>query len=195
MRERCAGGVWSVRKISSTGGIWEGQIYTALGIQGLLNRILGDVKLVFANFTPRLVSLGLGDDLVHLLNLSQGSLVGTQSLLRQLLGSLLASVSDQLNQSSLVWSQAGHLLDDVSDKGSSLGKSTLSVGDLGGDLLGLDLAALVNTNCNTRSSHFVCDEGEMGRVSLRVVLKIFRNCQVHGECVQPVGTGRARRRR
>lgn len=96
-----------------------------------------------------LVSSRLGDNLVHLLNLSQGSLVGTQSLLGQLLGSLLTGVSDQFDQSSLVWSKTGDLLDDASDEGGSLGKSTLSVRDLWSDLLGGGLVTLVQTNSNT----------------------------------------------
>lgn len=96
-----------------------------------------------------LVSSGLSNNLVHLLNLSQGSLVGTQSLLGQLLGSLLTGVSDQLDQSSLVRSKTRHLRNDGSDKGGSLGKSTLSVRDLGGNGLLGDLVALVQTDSNT----------------------------------------------
>lgn len=96
-----------------------------------------------------LVSSRLSNDLVHFFNLSQGSLVGTQSLLGQLLSSLLTSVSDQFDQSSLVRSQSGNLLDDVSDKLGSLGLSTLSVRDLWSNLLGGGLVTLVQTNCNT----------------------------------------------
>lgn len=96
-----------------------------------------------------LVSSGLSNDLVHLLNLSQGSLVSTQSLLGQLLSSLLTSVSDQLDQSSLVRSQTGHLGDDASDESSSLGQSTLSVRDLWGNLLGGGFVTLVQTDSNT----------------------------------------------
>lgn len=95
-----------------------------------------------------LVSSGLSDDLVHLLDLSESSLVSTQSLLGQLLGSLLTSVSDQFDQSSLVWSQAGNLRDDASDELGSLGKSTLSLGDLWSNLLSVDLVALVQTDSN-----------------------------------------------
>lgn len=95
------------------------------------------------------MSSGLSDDLVHLLDLSESSLVSTQSLLGQLLGSLLTSVSDQFDQSSLVWSQAGNLRDDASDELGSLGKSTLSLGDLWSNLLSVDLVALVQTDSNT----------------------------------------------
>lgn len=96
-----------------------------------------------------LVSSGLSNDVGHLLNLSDGSLVGTQSLLSQLSSSLLTSVSDQLDQSSLVRSQAGDLRDDASDEGGSLRRSTLSLGDLWGNFLGVDLVTLVQTNSNT----------------------------------------------
>lgn len=95
------------------------------------------------------MSSGFSNDLVHFLNLLQGSLVSTQSLLGQLLGSLLTSVSDQLDQSSLVRSQAGNLSDDASDESGSLGKSTLSVRDLWGNLPLGGLVALVQTDSNS----------------------------------------------
>ncbi|KNE01387.2 hypothetical protein QG37_01574 [Candidozyma auris] len=97
----------------------------------------------------RLVSSGLSNDSVHLLNLSESSLVSTQSLLGQLLGSLLTGVSDQLDQSSLVWSQAGNLRHDASDELGSSGKGALSSGDLWSNLLSVDLVALVQTDSNT----------------------------------------------
>lgn len=96
-----------------------------------------------------LVSSGFSDDLVHFLNLSQGSLVGTQSLLGQLLGSLLTGVSDQFDQSSLVWSKTGNLGDNASDEGSSLGQSTLSVRNLWGNLLLGGFVTLVQADSNT----------------------------------------------
>lgn len=96
-----------------------------------------------------LVSSGFSNDLVHFLNLLQGSLVSTQSLLGQLLGSLLTGVSDQLDQSSLVWGQAGNLRNNASNESGSLGKSTLSVRDLWGNLLSGGLVALVQTDSNS----------------------------------------------
>lgn len=96
-----------------------------------------------------LVSSGLSNDVVDLLDLSQGSLVSTQSLLSQLLSSLLAGVSDQLDQSSLVRSQARHLRNDASDESGSLGESTLSVRDLRSNLLSGDLVTLVQADSNT----------------------------------------------
>lgn len=95
------------------------------------------------------MSSGFSNDLVHFLNLSQGSLVSTQSLLGQLLGSLLTGVSDQFDQSSLVWGQARNLRNDGSDESGSLGKSTLSVRDLWGNLLSGGLVALVQTDSNS----------------------------------------------
>lgn len=73
------------------------------------------------------MSSGLSNNVVHLFNLLQSSLVGAQSLLGQLLGSLLAGVSDQLNQSSLVWGQAGDLRDNASDEDGSLRHTRLWV--------------------------------------------------------------------
>lgn len=95
----------------------------------------------------------LGNNGGHLLDLSQGSLVSTQSLLCQLLGSLLTSVSDQLDQSTLVRGEASNLLDNVAHKRRSLRKSTLSVRDLGSGLLGVSLATLVQSNSDSGSSH------------------------------------------
>lgn len=95
------------------------------------------------------MSSGLGNDGVDLLNLSQSSLVGTQSLLSQLLGSLLTSVSDQLNQSSLVWGQAGDLRDDASDESSSLGDDTLLVGASWGNRLSGGFVTLVQSDSDT----------------------------------------------
>ena len=97
----------------------------------------------------RLVSLRLSNDLVHLLNLSQGSLVGAQSLLGQLLGTLLAGVSEQLNQSSLVWSQARDLRDNASHESSSVGKSSLFAGKSWHNLLLGGFVTLVQTDSDT----------------------------------------------
>ena len=96
-----------------------------------------------------LVLSGSSDDTVHLFNLLQGSLVGTQSLLGQLLGSLFTGVSDQFDQSSFVRSQPGDFRHDRSDELGSLGEGTLSVRDLGGDFLSGSLVTLVETNSNT----------------------------------------------
>lgn len=97
----------------------------------------------------RLVSSGLSNDVGHLFNLLQGSLVGTQSLLGQLLGSLLTGVSDQFDQSSFVWSQARNLRNNASDESGSLGQSTLSVRDLWGNVLLDGLVTLVQADSNT----------------------------------------------
>lgn len=96
-----------------------------------------------------LVSSRFSNDLVHFFNLSQCSLVSTQSLLSELSGSLLTGVSDQFDHSSLVRSQTADFLDDVSDELSSLGQSTLSVRDLWCNNLGVDLVTFVQTSGNT----------------------------------------------
>lgn len=101
------------------------------------------------------MTTGLSNDVVDLLNFTLSSREGTQSLLGDLSSSLLTSVSDQLHQSSLVWSQTGNLSDDRTDKGGSLGSSTLSVRDLW-DLLQLfNLSTLVETSSDTCSNMLV----------------------------------------
>lgn len=95
------------------------------------------------------MTTGLSNDVVDLLNLTLSSREGTQSLLSDLSSSLLTSVSDQLHQSSLIWSQTSNLSDDGTDKGGSLGSSTLSVGDLWSLLQLFNLSTLVETNSNT----------------------------------------------
>lgn len=97
----------------------------------------------------RLVTTGLSNDVVNLLNLSLSSLESTKSLLSDLSSSLLTSVSDQLHKSSLVWGKTSNLSDDGTNKSGSLGSSTLSVRDLWDLLEGLDLSTLVETNSNT----------------------------------------------
>lgn len=78
------------------------------------------------------MTTSLVDDFVHFFNLSLGSTESSQSLLCDLSGSLLTSVSDQFDQSSFVWSQRSDFLNDASDENGSLGSSTLSVRDLWG---------------------------------------------------------------
>lgn len=81
-------------------------------------------------YYTRLMTSGFLDNSLHLLNLSEGSLVSTQSLLGELLSSLLTSVSDKFDDSSLVWGKTGNLTDNLSDKRGSLGEGTFTVGDL-----------------------------------------------------------------
>lgn len=121
----------------------------------------------------RLVSSGLSNDVGHLFNLLQGSLVGTQSLLGQLLGSLLTGVSDQFDQSSFVWSQTSNLRNNASDESGSLGQSTLSVRDLWGNVLLDGLVTLVQADSNTwtvsKTGHWRCGQlfaNGMGTLSL-----------------------------
>lgn len=57
--------------------------------------------------------------------------VRTYSSLRQLSGSLVLAVSQQLDHSSLVGCEAGDFLDDVADEGGSLGEVAFASGDFG----------------------------------------------------------------
>lgn len=99
-----------------------------------------------------LASLGVsrsGDDVVHVLNLSLSTAESTELLLGELSSSLITGVSQQLNDSSLVRSLAGNLLDEVSDKSGSLRESTLSSRNSSGGGSGSDLVALVGSNSDS----------------------------------------------
>ena len=96
-----------------------------------------------------LMTTGSSNDVVHFFNLGLSSTEGTQSLLGDLSGSLFTSVSDQIDQSSFVWSQTGNFLNDRTNEGSSVRGSTLSVRDLWGWGQCGDLLTLVQTNSNT----------------------------------------------
>lgn len=85
----------------------------------------------------------------HLLDLVLGSLLGAKSLLCELSGSLISKVSDQIDDSSLIWRQSSDLLDQISDEGGLLGGSSLSLGWSWSDLLCGDLVALVQTDSNS----------------------------------------------
>lgn len=80
----------------------------------------------------------LGDDALQLINLPLRTAEGTKlynvsivskfvrsclaySSLGELTGSLVLAVSQQLDDSALVWGKAGDLLDDVADESSALG--------------------------------------------------------------------------
>lgn len=99
-----------------------------------------------------LASLGVsrsGDDVVHVLNLSLSTAESTELLLGELSSSLITGVSQQLNDSSLVRSLAGNLLDEISDKSGSLREGTLSSRDSSGGGSGSDLVALVGSNSDS----------------------------------------------
>lgn len=68
----------------------------------------------------------LGDHVVQLLDLSLRSSVCSQSLLGELSGTLVLGVSEQLDDSSLIWCKSCNLSDQVSDESGSLGESSLS---------------------------------------------------------------------
>lgn len=91
------------------------------------------------------------NDGTHLLNLVLSSLLGTKSLLCELSSSLISEVSDQIDDSSLVWRQSSDLLDQIPDEGGPLGGPSLSLGWSWSDLLCSDLVALVQTDSNSYS--------------------------------------------
>lgn len=101
---------------------------------------------------------GFGDDLLHLVDLGLGaadcaelfekhvsktifqredSMRGKMaySLLGELAGTLVLGVPQQFDNTALVRSETGNLLDDVADEGSAAGETTLGAADAG---LGLD---------------------------------------------------------
>ena len=85
----------------------------------------------------------LGDDILQFVNLPLGSTEGTKldnisitvwyqiasthSSLCEFSGPLVLAVSEQFNDSSLVWCQSSDLLDDISHECSSLAEVTFGV--------------------------------------------------------------------
>lgn len=82
------------------------------------------------------MSAGLGDDAGQLVNLSLGTAKGSEPLLRQLAGTLVLGVAQQLNDATLVGGKAGNLLDDVADEGGALAQVALGARDTGLDNAG-----------------------------------------------------------
>jgi len=71
----------------------------------------------------------LSDDTLELINLSLGTAEGTEPLLRELAGTLVLGVAEQLNDTALVGSKTGNLLDNVADEGGALAHLALGAGD------------------------------------------------------------------
>ena len=92
---------------------------------------------------------GLGDDTLELIDLLLGAAEGTESLLGELTGTLVLGVTEQLNDSALVGSEASNLLDDLADEGSALAQVALGSGDTGLDDTGSGFVALVEANGQT----------------------------------------------
>jgi len=97
--------------------------------------------------------LGL-DDVLHLLSLSLGGNVATQSLLAELQGTLVLGNSEQLNTSSLVGSVADDLSNDIVNESGLLGFHALvsALSALVSTELG-DLVALVWSDYHSADSH------------------------------------------
>lgn len=88
----------------------------------------------------------LSNDSGHVLALSLTTLERTKLLLSELTGTLLLGVTDQLDDSLFVRSEAGDFTDEGSNEGRSLGGGTLSVGWLCSWGSWGDLVALVKTD-------------------------------------------------
>jgi len=74
---------------------------------------------------------GLGDDTLELVDLSLGTTEGTETLLGELTGALVARVAEQLNNTALVGGEAGNLLDDLTNKRGALAQVALGPRDAG----------------------------------------------------------------
>jgi hypothetical protein len=75
----------------------------------------------------------LSDDTLELVDLSLGTAESTESLLGELTGTLVLGVTEQLNDSALVGSEASNLLDDLANEGSALAQVALGSGNTGLD--------------------------------------------------------------
>ena len=91
----------------------------------------------------------LSDDTLELVDLGLGTAESTESLLGELTGTLVLGVTEQLNDSALVGSEASNLLDDLADEGSALAQVALGSGDTGLDDTGSGFVALVEANGQT----------------------------------------------
>jgi len=70
-------------------------------------------------------SPGFGDDVCKIFHLCLGTSKGTKPLLRQLTGTLVLAVSEQFNDTTLVWCEASNLFDDLPHESGPLAQVTL----------------------------------------------------------------------
>jgi hypothetical protein len=73
---------------------------------------------------------GLGDDLLHVLNLSLAADEGTEALLSELAGTLVLGIAEQLNHTALIGGKADDLASDLADERSAAGRLALGTADL-----------------------------------------------------------------
>ena len=91
----------------------------------------------------------LGNDVVHVLELAHGTNVSTKLLLGKLLSTLLLRVTDKLNQTALVRSKTGNLVNKGSDELSLLRNLSFAGSKSGLNVFRSDLVAVVVTNSDT----------------------------------------------
>lgn len=74
---------------------------------------------------------GLGDDSLHVLNLFLATGEGTEPLLGELASSLVLSVSQKFDDTTLIRGKTSNLTGDVTDEGSAAGRLALGAADPG----------------------------------------------------------------
>ena len=94
-------------------------------------------------------SLGLGDNFLHLVHLSLGATEGPEPLLREFPCSLVLGVSQQFNDTALIWGKTGDFLNDITDELSATGKMALCPRDSGLGSVGSGFMAFVQAEYDT----------------------------------------------
>ena len=90
---------------------------------------------------------GLGNDGLHVLNLSLATGEGTEPLLSELTSALVLSVSQEFDDTALIGGKTDNLAGDLADEGSAAGRLALGAADLGlGGVEGGGFVALVETD-------------------------------------------------
>jgi len=74
-------------------------------------------------------SAGVGDDTLEFVDLGLGTTEGTESLLCEFTGTLVFAVSEQFNDTLLVWCKTSNLLHDITNERSALRQMTLGPRD------------------------------------------------------------------
>jgi len=85
----------------------------------------------------------LGDDLCHLIHLSLGTAERTEPLLGELASTLILAVTEQFNDTTLIWRQSGDLPHNFSDECRALADATFGAGNPGSWLAGCDLVSVI----------------------------------------------------
>jgi hypothetical protein len=105
---------------------------------------------------------GLGDDSLHVLNLSLATGEGTEPLLGELTSSLVLSVSQKFDDTTLIGGKTDNLAGDVTDEGSAAGRLALGAADPG--LGGVERGGFLSMGTQvsfTDCSLFLINQGRM----------------------------------